>query len=168
PDTWVVSRAKSATVGYLPQEVAGAGAGSVLAEALSGYDDVWQIEREMEQLGETLATDPDERAMARYGELQHRFEALGGYRLETEARAILGGLGFATADETRPLIELSGGWRMRAALARLLLLRPSLLLLDEPTHHLDLESLCWLAAFSASYEGTVVVVSHDRYFLNRM
>jgi len=168
PDTGVVSRARSATVGYLPQEVAGAGAGSVLAEALSGYDDVWQIEREMEQLGETLATDPDERTMARYGELQHRFEALGGYRLETEARAILGGLGFATADETRPLVELSGGWRMRAALARLLLLRPSLLLLDEPTNHLDLESLAWLEEFLSGYEGTVVVVSHDRYFLNRM
>ncbi len=168
PDAGRVSRARGATVGYLPQEVAGTAATSVLGEALSGFDDVWQLEREMEDVAAALATVPTESLTAQYGELQHRFEALGGYRLETEARAILSGLGFAAADLARPLSELSGGWRMRAALARLLLLRPALLLLDEPTNHLDLESLAWLESFLASYEGTVVVVSHDRYFLNRM
>jgi ATP-binding cassette subfamily F protein 3 len=155
-------------VGYLPQEVTATTAGSVIAEALSGFEDVWRLEREMEDLGAVLAAAPTEALTARYGELQHRFEALGGYRLETEAKTILGGLGFAASDFGRPLTELSGGWRMRAALGRLLLLRPSLLLLDEPTNHLDLESLAWLETFLAGYDGTVVVVAHDRYFLNRM
>ncbi|PYM20346.1 MAG: hypothetical protein DMD78_21730 [Candidatus Rokuibacteriota bacterium] len=168
PDTGQVSRPRSATVGYLPQEVAGAAAGSVLVEALSGFEEVWALERDMEEVARALETAPSEALTERYGELQHRFEALGGYRLETGARTILSGLGFATDELHRPLAEFSGGWRMRAALARLLLLAPSLLLLDEPTNHLDLASLAWLENFLASYDGTVVVVSHDRYFLNRM
>jgi ATP-binding cassette subfamily F protein 3 len=168
PDTGQVSRPRSATVGYLPQEVGSTGAGSVLAEALSGFGEVWALEGEMEDVARSLEREPSETLTARYGDLQHRFEALGGYRLETEARAILSGLGFRADELHRPLAEFSGGWRMRAALARLLLLAPSLLLLDEPTNHLDLASLAWLENFLAGYEGTVVVVSHDRYFLNRM
>jgi ATP-binding cassette subfamily F protein 3 len=141
----------------------------VLAEALSGFDEVWELEAELERLAEAMARpDADSGLTDRYGEVQHRFEALGGYRLETEARTILSGLGFRPDELARPLAEFSGGWRMRAALARLLLLAPSLLLLDEPTNHLDLASLAWLEDFLASYAGTVVVVSHDRYFLNRM
>jgi ATP-binding cassette subfamily F protein 3 len=168
PDEGAVSRARDTSIGYLPQEVTTAGSGSVLAEALGGFEEVWRIESEMETVAHELETAPSERLTARYGELQHRFEALGGYRLETEAKTILGGLGFPPAEVTRPLLEFSGGWRMRAALARLLLQRPSLLLLDEPTNHLDLESLAWLETFLTDYPGTVVVVAHDRYFLNRM
>jgi ATP-binding cassette subfamily F protein 3 len=168
PDSGEVSRPRATTVGYLPQDVAGAVAGSVLVEALSGFEEVWALEREMEDVGRALESTPSEALTARYGDLQHRFESLGGYRLENQAKAILTGLGFGTADLHRPLAEFSGGWRMRAALARLLLLAPSLLLLDEPTNHLDLESLAWLENFLAGYDGTVVVVSHDRYFLNRM
>ena len=168
PDAGRVSRPRHVTVGYLAQEVAGHTTGSVLAEALGGFEDVWALEREMEDVAALLATSPTETLTERYGDLQHHFEALGGYRLETSARAILTGLGFGTGDLARPLAEFSGGWRMRAALARLLLLAPSLLLLDEPTNHLDLESLAWLENFLAGYDGTVVVVSHDRYFLNRM
>jgi ATP-binding cassette subfamily F protein 3 len=129
---------------------------------------VWALEREMEDVARTLETAPSEALTERYGELQHRFEALGGYRLESQARAILSGLGFRADEVARPLTAFSGGWRMRAALARLLLLAPSLLLLDEPTNHLDLASLAWLEDFLRGYDGTVVVVSHDRYFLNRM
>src|SRR5262249_28627695 len=155
------SRSRDATVGYLPQEAAGSAMGSVLGEALGGFADVWALEREMEEVAEALAKEPDDAQTARYGDLQHRFEALGGYRLESQAKDILGGLGFPPTDLGRPLDEFSGGWRMRAALARLLLLRPSLLLLDEPTNHLDLESLAWLESFLAEYDGAIVVVSHD-------
>jgi ATP-binding cassette, subfamily F, member 3 len=168
PDSGQVSRPRAATVGYLPQEAAGSVVGSVLVEALSGFAEVWALEREMEEVAAALETSPSETLTERYGELQHRFEALGGYRLETSARTILSGLGFAADELHRPLTEFSGGWRMRAALARLLLLAPSLLLLDEPTNHLDLASLAWLENFLTGYDGTVVVVSHDRYFLNRM
>jgi ATP-binding cassette subfamily F protein 3 len=168
PDAGQVTRDRTTTVGYLAQEVASSHGGTVLGEALAGFREVWALEEEMETVAAALAATPDERLTARYGDLQHRFEALGGYRLETEAKAILGGLGFREAEFPRPLAEMSGGWRMRAALAGLLLLRPSLLLLDEPTNHLDLESLAWLEGYLADYDGAVVVVSHDRYFLNRM
>ncbi len=169
PDAGRVHLDSGVTVGYLPQEVAGGATRTVLAEALSGFDRVWELEGELERLAEAMARpDADPTLTERYGEVQHRFEALGGYRLEAEAKMILGGLGFVPAGLHRPLGEFSGGWRMRAALARLLLLRPDLLLLDEPTNHLDLESLGWLENFLASYDGTVVIVSHDRYFLNRM
>ena len=172
PDEGRLSRSRDTTVGYLPQEAAGAVSGSVLAEALAGFEEVWRLEREMEETAAALAAVAGgplgEGLTARYGDLQHRFEALGGYRLETQAKAILSGLGFRADDLGRPLTALSGGWRMRAALARLLLQRPALLLLDEPTNHLDLESLGWLESFLADYDGTVVIVSHDRYFLNRM
>ena len=171
PDEGRIVRPRETTVGYLPQEAAGNPEGTVLAEVLGGFADVWQVEREMEDVAARLAgaSAADSEALtARYGDLQHRFEALGGYRLETVAKAILSGLGFRPTDFTRALSEFSGGWRMRAMLARLLLQRPSLLLLDEPTNHLDIESLEWLESFLADYEGTVVLVSHDRYFLNRM
>ena len=168
PDAGQVTRPRGVTVGYLPQEVAASSVGTVLIEALSGFEEVWALERELEAVAAALEVSPTEALTDRYGDLQHRFEALGGYRLESQARAILSGLGFSAADLHRPLTELSGGWRMRAALARLLLLRPALLLLDEPTNHLDLESLAWLESFLSEYEGAVVVVSHDRYFLNRM
>jgi ATP-binding cassette subfamily F protein 3 len=169
PDAGHVHVDGGVRIGYLPQEVTDAGARSVLAEALSGFAEVWTLEAELERLaGLMAAADADPALTDAYGDAQHRFEAMGGYRLESEATIILGGLGFRPGDLHRPLTEFSGGWRMRAALARLLLLRPDLLLLDEPTNHLDLESLGWLESFLSGYEGTVVIVSHDRYFLNRM
>jgi ATP-binding cassette, subfamily F, member 3 len=168
-DAGRVHRDTGVTVGYLPQEVTTGEDRTVLAEALAGFDEVWRLESELEALAARMAgPGADPGLTDTYGEVQHRFEALGGYRLEAEAKIILGGLGFSPEGVHRPLAEFSGGWRMRAALARLLLLRPDLLLLDEPTNHLDLESLGWLENFLAAYEGSVVIVSHDRYFLNRM
>jgi len=126
-------------------------------------------EAALEDLAAAMARPGADPALTeRYGVIQHRFEALGGYRLEAQAKVILGGLGFEPDGVHRPLEVFSGGWRMRAALARLLLLHPDLLLLDEPTNHLDLESLEWLEGFLSSYDGSVMIVSHDRYFLNRM
>src|SRR5690348_6194263 len=168
-DAGRVHRDTGVTVGYLPQEVTTGEDRTVLAEALSGFDEVWRLEAELESLATRMAgpgAAPD--LTETYGAIQHRSEARGGYRLEAEAKIILGGLGFSPEGVHRPLAGYSGGWRMRAALARLLLLRPDLLLLDEPTNHLDLESLQWLENFLAAYEGSVVIVSHDRYFLNRM
>jgi ATP-binding cassette, subfamily F, member 3 len=168
PDSGGIQREGGVTVGYLPQEVAVHAEHSALAEALSGFAEVWRLERDLEVLAAAMANAAEPALMERYGEVQHRFEAMGGYRLEAEAKVILGGLGFSPREIQRPLGELSGGWRMRAALARLLLLQPDLLLLDEPTNHLDLPSLEWLESFLTGYPSSVVVVSHDRYFLNRM
>jgi ATP-binding cassette, subfamily F, member 3 len=169
PDSGHVHRDSGVSVGYLPQEVSGSPESTVLAEALSGFDAVWRLEAELEDMaGRMTAADVDPALIETYGEVQHRFEALGGYRLESQAKVILAGLGFGPEEIHRPLAVFSGGWRMRAALARLLLLRPDVLLLDEPTNHLDLQSLEWLESFLGAYEGSVVLVSHDRYFLNRM
>jgi ATP-binding cassette subfamily F protein 3 len=137
---------------------------------LAGAGEVSGIERRMHHIESELedASDDDELAelMEEYGRLQHRFEALGGYGLESEARRILAGLGFADADVTRDIGEFSGGWMMRVALARLLLQNPDVLLLDEPTNHLDLASVEWLQGFLAQYAGAIVLVSHDRDFVN--
>jgi ATP-binding cassette, subfamily F, member 3 len=170
-DSGQVRRAKSTTIGYLPQELVAAGDGTVLGHLLAGFPDLQRLEEGMEALAREMAeveNEASEELMERYGDLQHQYEALGGYHLESRAKAILGGLSFAPDDFHAPLANLSGGWRMRVALGRLLLQSPDLLLLDEPTNHLDLESLQWLEDFLAAYEGTVVIISHDRYFLNRV
>jgi len=170
-DAGQVRRAKTTTIGYLPQEIAPAGDGTALGHVLAGYPDIQRLESELEFLASEMAeaeNGTSHELMHRYGDLQHRYEALGGYGLEARAKAILDGLGFSADAFHAPLATLSGGWRMRVALGRLLLQSPDLLLLDEPTNHLDLESLQWIEDFLAAYEGTVVIISHDRYFLNRV
>ena len=169
-DAGTVTRGRDVVIGYLRQEVAEMRGRTALAEVLAGAGAVSGIERRMRHIEAELseASEEDELAelMDEYGRLQHRFEALGGYNLESEARRIMGGLGFADADVERPIETFSGGWMMRIALARLLLQNPDLLLLDEPTNHLDLASVEWLQGFLAEYAGAVVLVSHDRDFVN--
>jgi ATP-binding cassette subfamily F protein 3 len=169
-DVGTITRSKDLAIGYLRQEIAQAQGRSVLAEVLAGAGAVSGIERRMRhieaEMAEETAEDELAELMDEYGRLQHRFEQLGGWSLETEARRILAGLGFAQADMEREISEFSGGWMMRVALARLLLQNPDLLLLDEPTNHLDLASVEWLQGFLAEYAGAVVLVSHDRDFIN--
>ncbi len=171
-DTGTITRARDTVIGYLRQEVAESRGRTALAEVLAGAGEVSGIERRMRHIEQELedATDDDELAelMDEYGRIQHRFETLGGYGLESEARRILAGLGFADGDMERDIGTFSGGWMMRVALARLLLQNPDVLLLDEPTNHLDLASVEWLTQFLAQYAGAIVLVSHDRDFINEV
>jgi ATP-binding cassette, subfamily F, member 3 len=172
PDTGTITRARDTVIGYLRQEVAESRGRSALGEVLAGAGEVSGIGRRMRHIEIELEEASDEEElrelMDEYGRLQHRFEAMGGYSMESEARRILAGLGFADADMDREIGEFSGGWMMRVALARLLLQNPDVLLLDEPTNHLDLASVEWLQGFLAQYAGAIVLVSHDRDFINEV
>ena len=168
-DAGEVSRPKDYRIGYLPQELLESWEGTVLQEVLRGVGDIVDLEGEMRALEQKMVTTTGaehDAVVDRYGELQSRFETLGGYQLEADARRILGGLGFTTEDMDRPLKEMSGGWQMRAALARLLLQEPDALLLDEPTNHLDVDSVAWLENQLASWPGAILFVSHDRDFID--
>ncbi len=176
PDAGEVHIGKDMRIGYLPQELTEQIDGSVIDEVLRGAAHLTDLEAQMLRLAEDVAAtgpggaDADaaahERSLASYGDAQHRFETLGGYGVESEARRVLAGLGFRDADMDRPVQELSGGWRMRVALARLMLSAPDLLVLDEPTNHLDVESVAWLEQHLAQWPGAILFVSHDRDFLD--
>jgi ATP-binding cassette subfamily F protein 3 len=173
PDRGTRVVARGSRIGYLPQEAAERFDGTVLERALEARRDVKALREELDALHLKLAeSGPDDPELAqtldRSGELQHRLEHLAEHAIEPEARAILSGLGFSTTDQDRPLSEFSGGWRMRAALAALLLSDPTVLLLDEPTNHLDLPAMEWLEDYLEDFLGGLVVVSHDRVFLDRV
>jgi ATP-binding cassette subfamily F protein 3 len=176
PDGGEVHIGKGTRIGYLPQELTEQVDGSVIEEVLRGAAHLTDLEEQMLRLAHDVAAtgpdgaDPDadahQRALEAYGEAQHRFETLGGYGVDAEARRVLAGLGFVDQDMDRPVKELSGGWRMRVALARLMLSAPDLLVLDEPTNHLDVESVAWLESHLAQWPGAILFVSHDRDFLD--
>jgi len=171
PDRGEVRLNKGATVGYLPQEIIGSSGITVLRSALAAFDEIHALEARCRELEHRLeAADPSaddyERLMAEYTAAREEWDHRGSYDLESRAEEVLAGLGFRTSDFGRDIGEFSGGWQMRAALARLLLQRPDILLLDEPTNHLDLEARNWLEEFLGSYPGAIVLVAHDRYFLD--
>ena len=172
PDEGTVTRARDAVVGYLEQEAIEMAGRTVLEEALTAAEHVTTIEHRLsvlqEELAESEAGADQDRLVAEYGRLHERFEALGGYTVESDARAVLFGLGFKEIDLSRDTAEFSGGWQMRLALAKLLLRQPDVLLLDEPTNHLDLESVTWLEGFLRGYDGAIVIVSHDRAFMEAL
>lgn len=170
PDAGTVSFARDTTIGYLEQETHLAGEKSALAEVVDSATEIRRLERRIEEMEHQIANaKPGEdldRLLERYGAAQDRYERLGGYELEARAKQILGGLGFPVDDFDKPAKEFSGGWQMRIALSKLLLRHPDLLLLDEPTNHLDLESVKWLEQFLSTYDGAVLLVSHDRAFMD--
>ncbi len=170
PDEGGVEQPRRLTVGYFRQDVGDMAGRSVVEETIAGAGEVGALDIELKALEEAMTTGEGDmdRVLARYGEVQVRYEALGGYELEGQARAILAGLSFREAAVDGDVSELSGGWKMRVALARILLGRPDVLLLDEPTNYLDIESILWLEDFLRGYAGTVVMTCHDRDVLNRV
>src|SRR3954471_20589043 len=172
PDEGQVSVDRGISIGYFSQDVGEMSGRSAVAEVIDGAGPVSAVAAELKELEHAMA-DPArsgdmEKIVARYGEVQARFEELDGYALEGRAREVLAGLSFSQEMMDGDVGALSGGWKMRVALARILLMRPDVMLLDEPSNHLDLESLIWLEQFLKGYEGALMMTSHDREFMNRV
>jgi ATPase subunit of ABC transporter with duplicated ATPase domains len=172
PDEGQISVDRGVTIGYFSQDVGEMAGRSAVLEVMDGAGPVSAAAAELAEL-EAALVDPEqademEAILERFGEAQHRFEELGGYALEGRAREVLAGLNFSEEMMDGDVGALSGGWKMRVALARILLMRPDVMLLDEPSNHLDLESLIWLETFLKGYEGALLMTSHDREFMNRI
>lgn len=169
PSAGTVERSRNTSVGYLHQDLLSFDTNSSILEvALSAFERVLQLEKEIEEIGRELEKTGDEKTLLEYTDRLHEMETLGGYNIHHKTEEVLQGLGFSNQDLGRPYREFSGGWRMRVLLAKMILQQPDLLLLDEPTNHLDLPSIEWLEKYLVHYQGSVVIVSHDKYFLNRM
>ncbi|HYC04971.1 MAG TPA: ABC-F family ATP-binding cassette domain-containing protein [Azospirillaceae bacterium] len=172
PDEGQVSVEKQVSIGYFNQDVGEMSGRTAVAEVMDGAGPVSTVAAELAEL-EAAMCDPEraddmDSIIARYGEVQARFEELGGYELEGRAREVLAGLSFSQDMMDADIGTLSGGWKMRVALGRILLMRPDAMLLDEPSNHLDIESLIWLEQFLKAYDGALLMTSHDRAFLNRI
>lgn len=172
PDEGTVHLSTDSTVGYLPQDGVAPDPGlSLLQEVEHAFDEIKTLEKRLDDAHQKLqsfehGSKEHSEALEQYGNLQHRLESMGVYSLQSEIEKVLKGLGFKDEDFERSTAEFSGGWLMRIALAKLLLTRPDYLMLDEPTNHLDIESLQWIEEFLINYEGAVIIVSHDKAFLN--
>lgn len=168
PDSGNVQVDKATTIGYLAQDIVAGTGRSILEEVLVAYPEVRELEGQILVLSEAISKDHGNMNLVnKLGDVQHRFEALGGWNLEDKAKKILSGLGFDDEKFTEPMDVFSGGWRMRVALASILLQEPDVLFLDEPTNHLDLEATIWLESFLSKWKGGMVMISHDRAFLDR-
>lgn len=164
-----VEKGRETTIGFLHQDLLGFDTDdSILEVALGAFEKVKQLEKEIEKVGEELGRTGDEKLAHDYADLLHEMEVLDGYSIHHRTEEILQGLGFANADLGKPYKNFSGGWRMRVLLAKMILQQPDVLLMDEPTNHLDLPSIEWLEKYLQHYQGAVVIVSHDRFFLDRM
>ncbi|MFT3700774.1 MAG: ABC-F family ATP-binding cassette domain-containing protein [Agriterribacter sp.] len=170
PSSGSVERGRGNTIGYLHQDLLSFDTNdSILEVALSAFEKIIALEKEIEILGKRLETEHENETLVHdYSDKLHELEMLGGYNIHHQTEEVLQGLGFSNSDLQRPYKEFSGGWRMRVLLAKMILQQPDLLLLDEPTNHLDLPSIEWLEKYLIHYKGAVVIVSHDKYFLNRM
>ena len=172
PDEGQVMADRGVTIGYFSQDVGEMAGHSAVAEVMDGIGPVSAVAAELKELEVDMANpdkaDAMESIIERYGEVQARFEELGGYGLEAGAREVLAGLGFSPEMMEGDVGALSGGWKMRVGLARILLMRPDAMLLDEPSNHLDIESLIWLESFLKGYDGALLMTSHDRAFMNRI
>ena len=168
PDAGAVTKPRDARIGYLPQDLRDVSEGTVREHVIAGAGQLAELSGTLKELEGQLGQSADRQddLVVRYGEAQAQFEQLGGYALEAEVAKVLAGLGFSGADSDRPVGELSGGWKMRAALARLLVSEPDILLLDEPTNHLDIDSMSWLERRLAAWPGCLLFVSHDRDFID--
>ena len=168
PDSGYIQKDKLISIGYLAQDIIVGSNLSIIEEVLSAYPEVRKIEGEILKLSNAIVNEPENMKLVnKLGEKQNRFEALGGWTLEEKAKKILSGLGFPKEKMVQPMEVFSGGWRMRVALASILLQQPDILFLDEPTNHLDLEATIWLESFLADWKGSIVMISHDRAFLDR-
>ncbi|MEL6558944.1 MAG: ABC-F family ATP-binding cassette domain-containing protein [Bacteroidota bacterium] len=167
PDEGEIQKSNECTLGFLNQDLLSYQTDdSILSVAMEAFAETLKIQKQIDGVIKEMETNYEDKLVNKLTKLQERFEALEGYTLQSKAEEILEGIGFSTEDLKRPLREFSGGWRMRVMLAKLLLERPSLLMLDEPTNHLDLPSIQWIENYLKTYEGAVIVVSHDREFLN--
>jgi ATP-binding cassette subfamily F protein 3 len=169
PDAGNISKSNDCSLGFLNQDLLSYDTGdSILSVAMEAFQRQNELQNQIDAILHEMETNYDDKLVEKLGKVQEEFEHLGGYTIQSEAEAILEGLGFATKDLHRPLREFSGGWRMRVMLAKLLLMKPSLLMLDEPTNHLDLPSIQWIEQYLQTYEGAYIVVSHDREFLDNV